>query len=544
MSGKDKRLHGSFGDSVIPQKDEGEEVEEREEQIEGDGKQQKTAKSFKPNALLYLKKIKQPDFAAELKRKGCSGWPCHAGFLCDFCMLRPEWIAEAKLEPLTVSGGHASGGSECRAGGDRRAQAVDRHLATAAAGCREVRTGQRARLILERAERLVAGKYWSKSDEERKLTLNSMLEDSTASTRSNPSQDSCRASARQLAGPAVEGARQGQGAGKQREAELKRDSSLFAAAGTREHQPQAAGHGAAGDAGRHKEEAELRTSLLLARARLTVLVQVEKDLEDKRSMISEAFKEKSRSTAEARRLKLEVEATNMEIAAKNEQVDEEEEEEEEEEEDEERDEDEDQDEDQDEKREEEKRDEEEECLSASHSRLRSDPQADRRAAEAAGRDRRARRVQGPGRPSGRTFTEHHGRGQEERRQRGRGAEEKGRGKGEERRAGRRERRGRVPYVLSRWRKTWLRLSGSGTSMSTRCEDSYASDPDESCADKKTTEGAGDDEKSEQVLCTRLVCDGSNRTLQCSTRQNSARIRREEGRNDCVLFLFMYSCATC
>ena len=142
MNGKDKRLHGSFGDSVIERK---EEADVEEQQAGGEeGKQDKTAKGFKPNALLYLKKIKQPGFAAELKRKGCSGWPCHAGFLCDFCMLRPEWIAESKLEPLNVrSCVMKSRGSERCAGRDCGAQAVDHHLAQTTAGCRDVSSSRR-----------------------------------------------------------------------------------------------------------------------------------------------------------------------------------------------------------------------------------------------------------------------------------------------------------------------------------------------------------------------------------------------------------------
>ncbi|EKX52801.1 hypothetical protein GUITHDRAFT_150441 [Guillardia theta CCMP2712] len=265
MNGKDKRLHGSFGDSVIERKEEAD-VEEQQAGG-GEGKQEKTAKGFKPNALLYLKKIKEPGFAAELKRKGCSGWPCHAGFLCDFCMLRPEWIAESKLEPL------------------------NEEIAELKQSIIILRKQQQDVETLERAERLVAGKYWSKSDEERKMTLNSMLEDSTARVEA---QEATRA---KIA------------------AEKVRDSLLDQLSRVQEKVKL-----------QEKDNTSLKQQVMALQQTLEEsrrkLNFVEKDLEDKRSMISEAFKEKSRATTEARRLKLEVEATNMEIAVKNEQEDE------------------------------------------------------------------------------------------------------------------------------------------------------------------------------------------------------------------------------
>ena len=161
MNKHDKELHGAYGDSVRPPNDNLQATTGKSDDEEADApatpkKKYDGPKAFKPNATVYLKSIKDPSRADEIRRQGCTGWPCHDGYLCNFCLLRPEWIAESKVEPLE---------EELH---DLRQTVV------------LLRSQQADVETLKKAERLVAGKHWSAQGDNRISTLNSMLEDSRA----------------------------------------------------------------------------------------------------------------------------------------------------------------------------------------------------------------------------------------------------------------------------------------------------------------------------------------------------------------------------
>lgn len=104
MSANDKKLHGAYGDSVLPKPVDDAEVEQQEEQKPSNRKPgtAATSQGSKPNVQIYLKEIRKPEVALKLRRQGCAGWPCHEGYLCNFCLLRPEWTAEAQIGPMQV----------------------------------------------------------------------------------------------------------------------------------------------------------------------------------------------------------------------------------------------------------------------------------------------------------------------------------------------------------------------------------------------------------------------------------------------------------
>lgn len=72
MNHRDKLLHGSFGDSIRPPEDTLEVAHEAHDH-DGDGEVQKKGegpKAFKPNATMYLRSIKAPERADEIRRHG------------------------------------------------------------------------------------------------------------------------------------------------------------------------------------------------------------------------------------------------------------------------------------------------------------------------------------------------------------------------------------------------------------------------------------------------------------------------------------------
>eukprot|EP00961_Rhodomonas_salina_P158848 2138483-Rhodomonas_salina.4 len=158
MSANDKKLHGAYGDSVLPKPVDDAEVEQQEEQKPSNRKPgtAATSQGSKPNVQIYLKEIRKPEVALKLRRQGCAGWPCHEGYLCNFCLLRPEWTAEAQIGPMQ--------------------EEIDelRHTVM------RLRKQQSDVDTLKKAERLVTGKYWSAMEDNRLGTLNSLLEDSKA----------------------------------------------------------------------------------------------------------------------------------------------------------------------------------------------------------------------------------------------------------------------------------------------------------------------------------------------------------------------------
>jgi hypothetical protein len=229
------------------------------------GKKKEGPKSFKPNATVYIKSIKDPDRADDIRRQGCTGWPCHSGFLCDFCMLRPEWIAESKVEPLQdeVS-------SLRQTVADLRAQQAD------------VQT-------LKKAEALVAGKHWSAQQDNRIATLNSMLEDSRARIEAQ------EATARRVA------------------AETVRDSLLLQ---LKTAQEKLATQDR--DFGLSKQKVEaLNESLADVQQQLRF---ANEELAEKRMLISDAIKEKGRFRDLARNLQSTIDVQNHELEVRGEQT--------------------------------------------------------------------------------------------------------------------------------------------------------------------------------------------------------------------------------
>ena len=271
LNQRDRELHGCFGDSVIPREGRLEAAGARSED-EGDGggeggrqKRPDGPKSFKPNATVYLKAIKEPDRADEIRRQGCTGWPCHDGYLCNFCMLRPEWVAESKVEPLLEEVGTLR-----QTVADLRSQQAD------------VET-------LRKAERLVAGKYWSTQGDNRISTLNSMLEDSRARLEAQ------EATARRVAAETV------------RDSLMQQLSTLQERMAVQEK-----------DFTHSKQKVEaLSESLADVQGQLRF---ANEELSEKRMLISDAIKEKGRFRDLSRQLQLTIDAQNHELVVRGEQT--------------------------------------------------------------------------------------------------------------------------------------------------------------------------------------------------------------------------------
>jgi hypothetical protein len=141
---RDARLHGAYGDIVVHVPSAGE-LEEKKQEA-----------ASRPNVQLYLKKIKEPNNLTKIRRQGCSGWPCQQGYLCDFCVLRPEWTAEAKADKF---------------------EAESEELRKEIKILRE----QQANVeTLRRAEKMVSGKHWSQVEENRLESIGNLVQDSKA----------------------------------------------------------------------------------------------------------------------------------------------------------------------------------------------------------------------------------------------------------------------------------------------------------------------------------------------------------------------------
>jgi hypothetical protein len=268
LNQRDRELHGSFGDSVINRDARLEAAGGALPDGEGEGVPQKKPdgpKSFKPNATVYIKSIKDPHRADEIRRLGCTGWPCHDGYLCNFCMLRPEWVAESKVQPLQEEVGHLR-----QTVADLRAQQAD------------VET-------LRKAERLVAGKHWSSQGDNRISTLNSMLEDSRARLEAQ------EATARRVAAETV------------RDSLMQQLSTLQQRMAVQEK-----------DFTHSKQKVEaLCESLADVQGQLRF---ANEELAEKRMLISDAIKEKSRFRDMSRKLQLTIDAQNHELAVRGEQT--------------------------------------------------------------------------------------------------------------------------------------------------------------------------------------------------------------------------------
>ena len=269
---RDAKIHGAFGDSVVgsvhsPAKAAAQRDEDAAGENMSDVHKRKTDGrfNFKPNAIVYLKSIKEPERAEEIRRCGCSGWPCHDGYLCDFCMLRPEWVAESKVEPLQ--------------------EEVSQLRQTVA----DLRKQQADVETLKKAERLVTGKHWSTESDSRITMLNSMIEDSRARLEAQ------EATAKRVA------------------AETVRDSLLVQV--TTLQQDMA------------KQERELTLSRQKVEALTESLADNQHqlrfangELEEKRMTVSDAIKEKSRYRDVARNLQATLDVQNHEIMVRNEQT--------------------------------------------------------------------------------------------------------------------------------------------------------------------------------------------------------------------------------
>jgi hypothetical protein len=330
---RDKALYGAFGDSVIKKQEL--EAEQPQEKDPVQRKQSEGPKSFKPNATVYLKSIKEPARSDSIRRRGllmmmmfigtetlatqlvnersrvpanrhactrtnllhlfsqvlcllfcagsvlaspnahgltmqmettgCTGWPCHDGFLCDFCMLRPEWIAEGKVEPLL-----------------EEVSELKQTIANLRAREADVET-------LRKAERLVAGKYWNAESDTRISTLNSMLEDSRARIEAQEAQARCVA------------------------AETVRDSLVTQMTTLQERmgmqEKELTGY-------KQKVEA-LNESLADLQHQLRFATS---ELEEKRMLISDAIKEKSRFRDMSRSLQSTIDVQNHELIVRSEQT--------------------------------------------------------------------------------------------------------------------------------------------------------------------------------------------------------------------------------
>lgn len=259
---RDKALHGDFGDSVIP-REAGLRAAPDEESVRK--KKSDGPKSFKPNATVYLKSIKGPERADDIRRQGCTGWPCHDGYLCNFCMLRPEWVAESKVEPLT-----------------QEVSDLRQTVANMRAREADIET-------LGKAERLVAGKHWSSQADNRISTLNSMLEDSRARIESQ------EATARRVA------------------AETVRDSLLLQLTSLQDRMTA--------------QDRDLRQSNQQVEALGESLTDAQRELrfaneelKEKRMVISDAIKEKSRFRDLSRKLQSTIDVQEHEIAVRGEQT--------------------------------------------------------------------------------------------------------------------------------------------------------------------------------------------------------------------------------
>mmetsp|Transcript_47802 Transcript_47802/g.113555 ORF Transcript_47802/g.113555 Transcript_47802/m.113555 type:complete len:373 (-) Transcript_47802:87-1205(-) len=252
LNPQDRKLHGVYGDNVIPQ-DDGKEKGAKEQNMR------------RPNVKYYLSQLQDPVKVTELRRAGCAGWPCHEGYLCNFCLLRPEWTAEAKLVPL-----------------QEEVSALRETVALLRQQQADVET-------LDKAERLVASKHWSAAEESRLGTLGSMLEDSKARLEA---QEAKRA---------------------QQACETVRDT-LLAQLGAIQ----------AGGEQKQRENSEIKQRVEgLSEALADTQRQlrfVERELDDKRSTIGDAIKEKGRAGHEVRRQKTLLEAQNTELALRGEQV--------------------------------------------------------------------------------------------------------------------------------------------------------------------------------------------------------------------------------
>jgi chromosome segregation ATPase len=219
----------------------------------------------RPNVKYYLSQLQDTKTKARLQRAGCAGWPCHDGYLCNFCLLRPEWTAEARLIPLQ--------------------EEVCELRETVA----RLRQQQADVDTLERAERLVSSKHWSAEQETRLGTLNSMLEDSKARIEAQDAKRELQA------------------------CQTVRDTLLAQLDAVQRRTEQ-----------KDRENSEIKQRVEgLSEALADTQRQlrfVERELADKRSTISDAMKEKGRAGHEARRLRTLLDAQNTELALRGEQV--------------------------------------------------------------------------------------------------------------------------------------------------------------------------------------------------------------------------------
>eukprot|EP00286_Rhodomonas_abbreviata_P028162 CAMPEP_0181313566 /NCGR_PEP_ID=MMETSP1101-20121128/14315_1 /TAXON_ID=46948 /ORGANISM="Rhodomonas abbreviata, Strain Caron Lab Isolate" /LENGTH=430 /DNA_ID=CAMNT_0023420525 /DNA_START=513 /DNA_END=1805 /DNA_ORIENTATION=- len=257
MNAVDKQLHGAYGDSVIP----------KPLQLDGpDGDEKAHAgQGSRPNVQIYLQEIRKPDNSLKLRRQGCAGWPCHDGYLCDFCLLRPEWAAQAKIGPMQ--------------------EEID-DLRHTIVGLRK----QQADVdTLKKAERLVTGKYWSAMEDNRLGNLNSLLQDSKARLEA---EEAVRG---KIAAETAQASLLEQLTNMQEKLEQKeRDVSTA----------------------RQKTEA-LSESLTETQRELKFVTG---ELDQKRMMIADAIKEKGRAGHEVMRLKTLLSAQESELLVRGEQV--------------------------------------------------------------------------------------------------------------------------------------------------------------------------------------------------------------------------------
>jgi len=256
MSGvalKDARIHGSYGDTVVPRTGDEDQEEVKKEQAN------------RPNVQLYLKKIQEPLNATRIRRQGCSGWPCQNGYLCDFCVLRPEWTAEARADALQAEADELRGQVAVL----RKQQA-------------DVET-------LKRAEKMVAGKHWSEGKEKQLETIGGLVKDSKARLE------------------AIEATRAKIAAQTVRDGTLQQLEALQARMNAKERELSKA----------NQQVEALQQTLVVCQRDLRVSAE---ELKNKRIMVADAFKEKSRAAQEATRANARIEIQDQELVIKANQI--------------------------------------------------------------------------------------------------------------------------------------------------------------------------------------------------------------------------------
>mmetsp|Transcript_40640 Transcript_40640/g.79570 ORF Transcript_40640/g.79570 Transcript_40640/m.79570 type:complete len:372 (+) Transcript_40640:45-1160(+) len=252
---KDVKVHGAYGDSVLPR---GKGAEEEEEE-------QKEGVPSRPNVALYLKKIQEPLNTTRIRRKGCAGWPCQDGYLCDFCVLRPEWTAEAKADAL-----------------EREVHELRQQVSSLKSQQADVET-------LRRAEKMVAGKHWSQGQQDQLGTIGALVKDSKARLE------------------AIEATRSRIAAETVRDGMLQQLEALQAKLNEKERLLSEA----------NQTVSALQQTLSVCQRDLRVSAE---ELKNKRIMIADAFKEKSRAVQDVTRANSRIEVQDQELLIKAQQT--------------------------------------------------------------------------------------------------------------------------------------------------------------------------------------------------------------------------------